>query len=274
MITGFLITFRETLEAVLVIGIVLAYLVKIKQLQYKRFVWWGIIFGILASIAGAIIFTALFGGLSGRTEEIFEGILMFVAAGLLTTMILWMAKQGKYVAQELEEKVFHEIGEKHAIGLMALVFFAVLREGIETVIFLGAASRVEELNIFGPVLGIGLALIVGWLFFWGATKLKIRWFFKVTSIILIFFAAGLIAYGIHEFQEARMLPVIIEHVWDTNLILDENSSLGGILKALFGYNGNPSLIEVISWTTYLVLVFGIYRSVEKFSNRFKNKSRE
>ncbi len=270
MIAGFLITFRETLEAALVVGIVLAYLVRIKQPNYKKFVWWGVLFGILASIAGAIIFTALFGGFSGRTEEIFEGILMFVAAGLLTTMILWMMKQGKYVAQHLEEQVSREISEKHALGLMALVFFAVLREGIETVIFLGAASRLEETSIFGPLLGVGVALIVSWLLFWGTTKLRIGMFFKVTSIILIFFAAGLFAHGIHEFQEAGIIPIVIEHVWDINWLINEKGGLGTILKALFGYNGNPSLLEVTGWSVYLISVFGIYRNIEKFS-RSENK---
>lgn len=269
MIAGFLITLRETLEAVLVVGIVLAYLVKTNQLGYKKFVWWGIFFGILVSIAGAIILTALFGGLSGRTEEIFEGVLMFIAAGLLTTMILWMAKQGRYVAQELQERVSHEISEQHAVGILALVFFAVLREGIETVIFLGAASRVEETNILGPLLGTGIALVIGWLFFWGATKLRIKWFFKVTSIILILFAAGLMAHGVHEFQEAGVLPVFIENVWDINWLVNEKGTWGSILKALFGYNGNPSVIEVVNWSVYLILIFGVYRSIEKFSNRLK-----
>lgn len=271
MITGFLITFRETLEAALVIGIVLAYLVKISQPQYKKFVWWGILFGILASLAGAIIFTALFGGLTGRTEEIFEGTLMFVAAGLLTTMIFWMMRQGRYVAQHLEKQVSKEISEQHAVGILALVFFAVLREGVETVIFLGAASRVEGFSILGPLLGVGTALVVSWLFFWGATKLRIGRFFQITSIILILFAAGLIAYGIHEFQEAGILPIFIEHLWDVNWLIDEKGGLGSILKALFGYNGNPSLLEVASWAVYLILVFGIYRSVDKFFNHPKKQ---
>ncbi len=265
MIAGFLITFRETLEAALVVGIVLAYLARIGQLGYKKFVWWGILFGVLVSIAGALILTTLSEGLGGRTEEIFEGVLMFIAAGLLTTMILWMAKQGKYVTQELQERVSHEIDEQHAVGILALVFFAVLREGIETVIFLGAVSRVEEMNILGPLLGIGIALMVSWLFFWGATKLRIQWFFKITSIILILFAAGLIAHGVHEFQELGALPVFIENVWDINWLINEKGTSGSILKALFGYNGNPSFIEVVSWSVYLMLILGVYRSIEKFS---------
>lgn len=266
MITTFLITFRETLEAALVVGIVLAYLFKVNQIAYRKFVWFGVLFGILVSIAGAMVFTALFGGLEGRVEEIFEGSLMWLAAGLLTTMILWMIRQGKFVAQHLEEKVAKEISESHALGLMGLVFFSVLREGIETVIFLGAASRVNGTNILGAISGIGGALIVSWLFFWGVTKLRIGIFFKITSIILIFFAAGLIAHGIHKFQEAGVLPVIIGHVWDINWILDEKSSLGSILRSLFGYNGNPSLLEVLGWSTYLVLAFWAYRKIEKFPN--------
>ncbi len=271
MITGFLITFRETLEAVLVVGIVLAYLVKTNQPGYKRFVWWGILFGILVSIVGAIIFTALLGGLSGRTEEIFEGFLMFIAAGLLTTMILWMAKQGRYVAKELEERVSHEISEQHATGILALVFLAVLREGVEMVIFLGAASQVEETSIFAPLLGIGVALIIGWIFFWGTTKLRVKWFFEVTSMILILFAAGLVAHGVHEFQEAGLLPVFVENLWNVNWLIDERGTFGSILKALFGYNGDPSFIEVLSWSIYLILIFGVYRSIGKFSSSLLQK---
>ena len=263
MLTGFLIIFRETLEVALVVGIVLAYLVKIKKFEYRKFVWWGVAFGVLASLAGAIIFTALFGGLTGRTEEIFEGTLMFVAAGLLTTMILWMMKQGKYVTQRLEARVEKEITKKHALGLMALVFFAVLREGIETVIFMGAASRVEAMNIVGPLLGLLAALVVGWATFWGAIKLKLEMFFRITSILLIFFAAGLIAHGIHEFQEAAVLPVIVEKVWDTNWLIYEKGWLGSILKALFGYNADPSLLEVLGWLSYLALSFGVYRTIER-----------
>ena len=188
---------------------------------------------------------------------------MFVAAGLLTTMILWMIRQGKYVTQHLEAQVRKEITEKHALGLVALVFFAVLREGIETVIFLGAASQVEAMNIFGPLLGLLAALLIGFATFWGAIKLKLGMFFLVTSILLIFFAAGLIAHGIHEFQEATVLPVIVEQVWDTNWLIDEKGWLGSILKALFGYNADPSLLEVLGWLTYLVLSFGAYRTIER-----------
>ncbi len=272
MIAGFVITFRETLEAVLVVGIVLAYLVKVNQTGYAKFVWWGVFFGILVSLLAALIFVLVFGGLSGRTEEILEGLLMFVAAGLLTTMILWMAKQGQHVAQELEQRVTHEISERHAVGILALVFFAVLREGIETVIFLGAASRLKEMSIAGPVSGVVTALIAGWLFFWGASRLRVKWFFRITSAILILFAGGLVAQGVHEFQEASVLPVLAEHIWDINWLIDEKGSPGSILNALFGYNGNPSFIEVVSWAVYLAVAFTLYRSIEIFPGGFRKRS--
>jgi len=183
-------------------------------------------------------------------------------------MILWMMKQ-KHIAMELEQKVATELQEAHKLGLFSLVFISVLREGIETVIFLGAASFVSTDNtLLGASAGILVAIILGFVIFAGSVKINIKKFFNVTSVVLIFFAAGLVAYGIHELQEAGVIPIIIEHVWDINPpvnpdgsypLLHENGFIGSILKGLLGYNGNPSLIEVLSYTVYLVLVLGLWR---------------
>jgi high-affinity iron transporter len=135
---------------------------------------------------------------------------------------------------------------------------------VETVIFLSAASIVAEgFNFWSAVLGILVALIVGYFFFIGIQKVKIKLFFQVTSIILILFAAGLVAYGVHEFQEARLLPTFIEHAYDINHVLDEKGPVGSVLKSLFGYNGNPSLLEIISYLGYLLLTYGLYRNIER-----------
>jgi high-affinity iron transporter len=144
MIPSFIITFREVLEAALIVGIVLSYLIRTRQAQYNNIVYLGVALGIVASIIGAIVFTAIAGGFTGRAEKIFEGITMLVGAFLLTTMILWMMKQ-KQVAQELEHRVATEITKRHKFGLFLLVFVAILREGIETVIFLNAASFIRYL---------------------------------------------------------------------------------------------------------------------------------
>ena len=268
MIASFIITLRETLEAALIVGIILSYLVRTKQTRYNFVVYLGVIAGIVVSIIGAFLFIAIAGGFTGRAEEIFEGVTTLIGAVLLTTMILWMMKQ-KHIAMELEQKVATELQEAHKLGLFSLVFISVLREGIETVIFLGAASFVSTDNtLLGASAGILVAIILGFVIFAGSVKINIKKFFNVTSVVLIFFAAGLVAYGIHELQEAGVLPIIIEHVWDINPpvnpdgsypLLHENGYIGSILKGLLGYNGNPSLIEVLSYSVYLVLVMGLWR---------------
>lgn len=272
MIPGLIITFRETLEAALIVGIVLSYLIKIKQTRYNNVVYIGIVSGIAASILGAILFTYIAGGFTGRAEEIFEGITMLVGAALLTTMILWMMKQ-KHIAKELKNRVDKEIVETHKLGLFLLVFVAVLREGIETVIFLGAASFVSaNNNLAGALIGVIAAILFGYAIFVGSKKINIKKFFNITSILLILFAAGLVAHGIHEFQEAKIIPTVIEHVFDINPalspdgsypLLHEKGHIGSIFKGLFGYNGNPSLIESLSYMVYLIFVFVLWKNIDK-----------
>jgi high-affinity iron transporter len=143
MIPSFIISFREVLEAALVVGIILSYLVKTKQTKHNNVVYYGVISGILASIIGAFLFTKIAGGFSGRAEEIFEGVTMLAGAFLLTTMILWMMRQ-KHIAKEIEQRVDTEIKNTHKFGLFALVFIAVLREGIETVIFLRVLKQYND----------------------------------------------------------------------------------------------------------------------------------
>lgn len=273
MISSFIITFRETLEAALIVGIILAYLVQTKRTKYNNIVYIGIAAGIIASILGAFIFNYFAGGFTGRAEEIFEGIAMLFAAFLITFMILWMMKQ-KHIVMEIHKKVDTEIKEEHKVGLFLLVFISTLREGIETVIFLGAASFVEKsgYNVIGALSGIIAAVILGYFIFVASKKINIKKFFNITSILLILFAAGLTAHGIHELEEAKLVNPIIEHVWDINPptnpdgtypALHENGFIGSILKGLFGYNGNPSLMELIGYLSYILLAFILWRNIEK-----------
>lgn len=272
MIPGFIITFRETLEAALIVGIILSYLIKTHQTGYKKIVYWGTGSGVAASILGAFIFTTFAGGFTGRAEEIFEGVTMLIGAALLTTMILWMMRQ-KHIARELEQRVATELAaDVRGVGLFFLVFVAILREGIETVIFLSSASFASGDNIMiGAITGIIAAILAGYAIFVGSMNIKIKMFFNLTSILLILFAAGLVAYGVHELQEAGIMPTVIEHVWDINPpihsdgsypLLHEKGYIGTIFQGLFGYNGNPSLIETLSYGGYLVLVFILWAKRE------------
>lgn len=272
MIASFIITFRETLEAALIIGIILAYLVKIKKTKYNNIVYLGVSSAIVASLLGAFLFNHLAGGFTGTAEKIFEGIAMLVGAVLLTFMILWMMKQ-KHIVTEMHQKIQTKLEDRHKIGLFSLVFISVLREGIETVIFLGAASFISAENgLMGAISGIIAAIVLGYFMFVASKKINLKKFFNWTSVLLILFAAGLFAHGIHEFQEAQIVPTYVEHVWDINPPLNadgsypalhERGTIGSIAKGLLGYNGNPSLIEVLSYLAYLLLAVILYKNINK-----------
>lgn len=275
MISSSIITFREALEAALIVGIILSYLIRTHQEKYNNVIYIGIVSGVVASILGALLFVRLAGGFKGREEKIFEGITMFFGAILLTTMIIWMMKE-KHIAAELEHRVARKIAKTQKFSLFLLVFVAILREGIETVIFLGAASFVStKNNLIGALAGIIAAICLGYVVYVGSIRINIKMFFNITSIFLILFAAGLVAYGVHEFQEARIIPTLIEHVWDINPpvnldgsypLLHERGYLGSILKGLFGYNGNPSLLEVVSYFTYLMIAYVLWKRIDKVTS--------
>ncbi len=255
MIAALLIAFREGLEAALIVGIVLGYL---KKMGYRRraAVWWGVASAVTVSVVAGVALRVLGVAFEGRGEQLFEGITMLLAASVLTWMIFSMQRQGRSIRTELEADVRQAVTGGRQWALFALAFVAVVREGIETALFLTAAafSATPAQTLIGGGLGLAVAVVVGWLLFVVSVRLDVRAFFRVTSVLLILFAAGLVAHGVHELQEAGVLPVVVEHVWDINLILDENSMVGSILKTLFGYNGNPSLLETMSYAAYYLTV--------------------
>lgn len=261
-----LLTTREGLEASLIVGIVLAYLAKTDNREHMRVVWAGTAAAILTSIVtGALLFFTV-GELEGRAEQIFEGIAMFSAVAVLTWMIFWMRRQAVNIKQDLEARIQGAIAAGSALGLASVVFFAVLREGWETALFLFAISEssTPAVTAIGAVIGLAISITLGVLLYRGSRRLNLRQFFTATGILLIVFAAGLLAHGIHEFQEAGLLPMTVEHVWDTNAVINEDTTFGEFMTTLFGYNGNPSLLEVVAWATYLVtaLVFFLRPLVE------------
>jgi len=250
-----LITLREGMEAALIIGIVLGMLARLEQKGFQRHVWAGTVSAsILSLLAGGILY-ALGIAFEGRGEEIFEGATTLTAATLLTWMIFWMRSHGRELAKKLEA----DTQEAVSVGgkaLFAVAFFAVLREGLETALFLTAAAfQVSGVDLLvGGLIGLGLAILLGLLVFRASLHINLHTFFNLTGLLLLLVAAGLVAHGIHEFQEAGLLPVMIEPIWDTNSLLSEKSTLGSFLKALFGYNGDPSLLEVTMYFLYLAVV--------------------
>ncbi len=261
MLSSLLITLREGLEAALIIGIILAYLARTGNRRSFKPVWLGTSLAVLVSlIAGAAIYL-LTEEFSGQAEEIFEGLAMFVAVGVLTWMIFWMRKQAVNIKAHLHTQIQSVLIGGSSFGLVILAFVVVVREGIETVLFLFAATRVAEsplLFTLGGLLGLVIAVGIGYSIYKGSSRLNLRTFFNATSVVLIVFAAGLLAYGIHEFIEAGIIPPLVEHVWDINHILPEKETFGRFLTAITGYNANPSLVEVIAYPVYLALALGFY----------------
>ena len=264
MIESFLVTSRETLEASLVVGIVLSYLSRTNNQEYKKSVYYGILFGVLASILAAFLFTAFSGGFEGTAEAVFEGFTMLIGAFLLTTMILWMMRQ-RHISKEIEGRVekhlMHEKPLFSHLGIFILIFVAVIREGIETVIFLNAINYANGINFVAGTLGIVAAIGVGYLFFISVKKINLRKLFNISSVMLVLIGAGLVAHGVHEFEEVGVLPGIISPLFDINHVLNEKGVFGSFLKGLFGYNGNPSLLEVMSYLVYLAVIYIAYRRI-------------
>jgi high-affinity iron transporter len=254
MLSSLLITLREGLEAALIIGIILAYLARTDHREAFQAVWLGTGLAIAASlIAGVTVYFSA-GALEGRGEELFEGAAMLTAAGVLTWMIFWMRKQAADIKRHLHAQIQSSLRSGSSLGLIGLAFIAVAREGIETVLFLFAATRVAEsaaLSALGGLLGLAIAIGIGYSIYKGTSRLNLRVFFNVTGLLLILFAAGLLAHGIHEFQEAGIIPVLVEQVWDVSSLIPETSVLGRFLTAIFGYNANPSLLEVIAYMLYM-----------------------
>lgn len=260
MLTSFLLSLREGAEAALVIGIVLGALRKIGRPDCARVAWLGVLAAIAASVLAAGALRALGLSLTGRAEPVFEGTTLFVAAGLLTWIIVWMARQSRELKASLEGDVRQAVCVPGRRGVFALMFVAVAREGLELAIFLTASAFETNTaqTIGGSVLGLATAALLGWLMFACTWRLDLRWFFRVTSALLLFFAAGLIAKGVGEFNEIGWIPAVVDPVWNSASILREQSLLGGVLKTLFGYSSHPTLTALAAYLTYFVtIVFGL-----------------
>jgi high-affinity iron transporter len=263
MLAGFLVLFRESLEALLIIGIVLGFLVRTGQMKYSMSVLTGAASGVILSVIGGVALVKLLGELSERGEALFEGVTMILAAFLLTTVILWMRKHN--IAEDLKKSVSEKTLSGRKFGLFFLALLAILREGVESVILLLAAGFSTARNTcFGAALGIAAAVLLAFLIFIGSLKVDMRKFFTVMGVILILFAAGLVGQGVHALNEAGLLPSIIEHVWNVNPevtavgsfpLMHEKGAVGSILHELFGYNGDPSLVEVLAYAGYLAAAF-------------------
>jgi high-affinity iron transporter len=269
MLASFLLSLREGLEAALIISIVLGVLRKLNRQDLSSTVWAGVASAIVVSLAAGVGLYAIGVELEGQAEMIFEGLTILSAAGVLTWMIFWMNRQARTIKSEMESGVTRSVKASDKRGLFWLAFLAIVREGIELALFLTAATFATsaQATLMGTLLGLSTAILLGWALFTTTIRLDLRRFFQVTGILLILFAAGLVAHGVHELNEAGVIPSLIDPVWDISGLIPETTFIGTLLKTLFGYNANPSLTEMLAYFGYLaVVVIGLRATNKRAKN--------
>jgi high-affinity iron transporter len=258
MLAAFVVLLREGFEASLLVAIVLAYLTQIDHAAGRRQVWYGVGAAIALSLvlAGLLFTTA--GELRGPAEKIFEACALFLAVGFLTYMVLWMRRESRSLAGNIKRGVDSAIGRGSGLALAVLVFVMVLREGVETGLFVFGITRASTplQTTIGATAGILAALGLGYAVYALGTRINLGAFFKYTGAFLIIVAAGLLAQGVVSLQEAGAIPAFFYPLWDVSgmPVLGATGAFGQFLGILIGWDPRPDLLEFSVWLIYLLVV--------------------
>jgi high-affinity iron transporter len=264
MVANFLIGLREGLEAALVVSILIAYLVKTHRQHLLARVWLGVGIAVVASLGFGALLTFGPKGLTFTAQEAIGGSLSIVAVGLVTWMIFWMARTARSLSGHLRGAV-DRAADSSAWSLAIVAMLAVGREGLETAIFIWAATQAAAGStgstaqpLVGAVLGLALAVVLGYLIYRGAVKINLSKFFTWTGVFLIFVAAGVLSYGVHDLQEAGILPGLNTLAFDVSNIVPPTSWYGTVLKGVFNFSPATTVLEAIVWLCYVVPVLTVF----------------
>lgn len=261
LFSSLLIGLREGLEAALVVSILVAFLVKTERRTALRWVWPGIAAAVVLSIAFGAVLTYTTAQLSFEQQELLGGSLSIIAVAFVTAMIFWMRKASKSIAAELRGKM----DEALAVGPLAVLllsFLAVGREGLETAVFFYATVQSAQGGTTQPLIGfaIGIAVAIGiaYLLYRGAVRFDLGKFFTITGVLLVFVAAGVLGYGLHDLQEAGFLPGLNTLAFDASSVIPETSWYGALLKGIFNYSQQTTVLQAIAWGAYVVIVLPLF----------------
>ncbi|MDM5156695.1 FTR1 family protein [Bacillus sp. DX1.1] len=274
---AFLITFREVLEALLIVGIITTYLKRTDSKQFVKYVWVGAGLAVVASYIVALVFQVVFTGFAAMGSEMYLKIsIIFISAILLTQMVFWMAEHSKNMKDNMENKMSQYITAGNVIGMVMHSFLVVLREGVETVFFFAAITGGnigEAMKGWGAISGLLVAAVVSYLFFKGTMRISLKVFFKITGAFIVLIAAGLLVQGVSMLQDLKILGSVMPHVYDITWLLPEHpidyahylrdhgtapllsGDIGIFLKAFLGYSSMPSLEEILVYIGYFVVLY-------------------
>ena len=267
MLANFLIGLREGLEAALIVGILAGYLVKINRRQDFKQLFGGVFAAILVSVLVGFGLTFAVSEAPEGINEIIAGVASIIAVFFVTWMIFWMASQSKNLGKELRGKVDEAI-KTSTVTLVGVAFFAVIREGVETAVFLWSAGKAtgDDTNpLLGATLGLLVATVMGYLIYRGVLKFNLSSFFKYTGAFLIIVAAGILAYGVHELQEVGLFaalesafPVLSSNAYDLSGIINKDGVIASLLRGTISFRVTPTNLEALVWILYAVPVAWVY----------------
>ncbi|MEI7442945.1 MAG: iron uptake transporter permease EfeU [Actinomycetes bacterium] len=263
MLGNFLIGLREGLEAALVVSILVTYLVRTERKQYIRFVTYGVSSAVIFSATIGTVLQVIEQSLSAKVEPVFAGSISILAIGFVTWMIFWMKKSARTMSGDLRNRldVAAVAGSGLAVALMA--FAAVAREGAETAVFFWAAAHAngnELVSLAGLILGLVTAVVLGVAFYRSTIKLNLSTFFKVTGVLLTIVAAGVLSYGIAEFQEIGWLPGYENVVLNLSAQLPQGSVIATVMAGLFNLSAKTTALQAVAWFSYIVVVLALFLS--------------
>ncbi len=262
MVSTFIIALREGLEAALIVGILVAYIIKSDRRHLLTPLWSGVAGAVVSSIGLGFILSQTSGGLSEKANALFAGTTSFLAVALVTWMVFWMKRSARFLKSELQGKVDSAL-LTGPLALAGAAFFAVIREGLETALFLYSNFKTvsdTRSSAIGLVIGFGVAIALGYAIFKSSIKLNLSKFFRYTGIALIIVAAGVLSYGVHEFQELGWLPGADAFAWDVTSVIAKESILGATLGGTIGFDTTTSWLQLVIWAIFLVGVLVPYLS--------------
>ncbi len=256
MFANYLIGLREGLEAALIVSILVAYLVRTGNARRLPPLWAGVAGAIALSLVFGAVLTFTSRHLSFETQEAFGGFLSIVAVGFVTWMVFWMRRTARNLSKELRGRL--DVALAIGGGALALTaFLAVGREGLETSLFIWSAVQATGQStqpVLGAALGLVTAVVLGYLFYKGAVKINLARFFTWTGAALVVVAAGVLAYGVHDLQEAGVLPGLDSFAFDVSAAIPPDSWYGTLLKGTINFSPATTVLQAVVWVAYIVPV--------------------